>query len=107
MRFQDEDIEFAGRILTNREELDDDVVEQWMEDTEHIRLLDELAAVRERLSGSEYKQLEVGEFKRLTQSVADRKSRRMTLRWSVAASIILLISLFVGRTINGFVPQIN
>lgn len=101
MRFQDEDIEFAGRILTNREELDDDVVEQWMEDTEHIRLLDELAAVRERLSGSEYKQLEVGEFKRLTQSVADRKSRRMTLRWSVAASIILLISLFVGRTING------
>lgn len=25
----------------------------------------------------------------------------MTLRWSIAASIILLVGLFVGRTING------
>lgn len=33
-------------------------------------------------------------------AVYDRKSRRMTLRWSVAASIILLVGLFVGRMIN-------
>lgn len=41
------------------------------------------------------------EYLRLEKSVYDQKSRRMTLRWSIAASIILLVGLFVGRTING------
>ena len=41
------------------------------------------------------------EFLYLEKSIYDRKSRRMTLRWSIAASIILLVGLFVGRTING------
>lgn len=51
MRYTDEDIEFAGRILTHREELEDEFVEKWMEDREHVRLLDELAAVRKNVCG--------------------------------------------------------
>jgi putative anti-sigma factor len=100
MRYTDEDIEFAGRILTHREELEDEFVEKWMEDREHVRLLDELAAVRKNLSAGDFERLENGELARLEQSVADRKSRRMTLRWSVAASIVLIVALYVGRGVD-------
>ena len=41
------------------------------------------------------------EFLHLEKNIYEQKSRRMTLRWSIAASIILLVGLFVGRTING------
>lgn len=99
MEYTDEDIEFAGRILTEREELEDDVVARWMEDKEHVQLLDELATFREKLTKGDFAGSEE-EFRRLEQSVYDRKSRRMTLRWSVAASIILLIGLFVGRAVT-------
>ena len=100
MRYCDEDIEFAGQILTNREELDDTAVELWMKDKEHVRLLDELATVRERLAVEEFGHLEMEELTRLKQSVADRRSRRMTLRWSVAASIVLIAALFIGRMVD-------
>ncbi|WP_099290170.1 MULTISPECIES: FecR family protein [unclassified Butyricimonas] len=100
MRYCDEDIEFAGQILTNREELDDAAVELWMKDKEHVRLLDELATMRERLAVEEFGHLETEELTRLKQSVADRRSRRMTLRWSVAASIILIVALYVGRGVD-------
>lgn len=100
MKYCDEDIEFAGQILTNREELDDTAVELWMKDKEHVRLLDELATVRERLAVEEFGHLEMEELTRLKQSVADRRSRRMTLRWSVAASIVLIAALFIGRTVD-------
>ncbi|WP_065217926.1 MULTISPECIES: hypothetical protein [Butyricimonas] len=76
MEYTDEDIEFARQILTHREELEDALVEKWMEDEEHMRLLDELAA--------------------------DRKSRRMTLYWSVAISIILILVLYIGRGVEGW-----
>ena len=100
MRYTDEDIEFAGQILTHREELEDEVVEKWMEDKDHVRLLDELAAVRKNLVVGDFGHLETEELARLEQSVADRKGRRMTLRWSVAASIILIVALYVGRGVD-------
>ena len=100
MRYCDEDIEFAGQILTNREELDDAAVELWMKDKEHVRLLDELATMRERLAVEEFGHLEMEELARLKQSAVDRKGRWMTLRWSVAASIVLIAALFIGRTVD-------
>lgn len=100
MRYTDEDIEFAGWILTHREELEDEVVEKWMEDKEHVQLLDELAAVRKNLSAGDFERLETEELARLEQSLADRKGRRMTLRWSVAASIVLIVALYVGRGVD-------
>ena len=75
MRYCDEDIEFAGQILTNREELDDAAVELWMKDKEHVRLLDELATMRERLAVEEFGHLEMEELARLKQSAVDRKGR--------------------------------
>lgn len=43
MRYNDEDIEFANLILTDRENLDDAEVNAWMEDPEHVKLLQEFA----------------------------------------------------------------
>ena len=101
MGYKDDDIEFANRLLTRREELNDEEVTAWLKEKDHVELLDEIAAIRQKLSGQSYVEHGEGEFLYLEKSIYDRKSRRMTLRWSIAASIILLVGLFVGRTING------
>lgn len=101
MRYKDDDIEFANRLLARREELNDEEVTAWLKEKDHVELLDEIAAIRQRLSGQSYRGRDEEEFLHLEKSIYDQKSRRMTLRWSVAASIILLVGLFVGRTING------
>ena len=101
MDYKDDDIEFANRLLTRREELNDEEVTAWLKEKNHVELLDEIAAIRQKLSGQSYGENGEEEFLHLEKSIYDQKSRRMTLRWSIAASIILLVGLFVGRTING------
>ena len=101
MGYKDDDIEFANRLLTRREELNDEEVTAWWKEKDHVELLDEIAAIRQKLSGQSYGENSEEEFLYLEKSIYDRKSRRMTLRWSIAASIILLVGLFVGRTISG------
>ena len=101
MSYKDDDIEFANRLLTRREELNDEEVTAWLKEKNHVELLDEIAAIRQKLSGQSYGENGEEEFLHLEKSIYDQKSRRMTLRWSIAASIILLVGLFVGRTING------
>lgn len=101
MSYKDDDIEFANRLLTRREELNDEEVTAWLKEKGHVELLDEIAGIRQKLSGLSYGENDGEEFLRLEESIYDQKSRRMTLRWSVAASVILLIGLFVGRAIDG------
>lgn len=101
MYYKDDDIEFANRLLARREELNDEEVTTWLKEKDHVELLDEIAAIRQKLSGQSYGENSEEEFLYLEKSIYDRKSRRMTLRWSIAASIILLVGLFVGRTISG------
>ncbi len=101
MGYKDDDIEFANRLLARREELNDEEVTAWLKEKDHVELLDEIAAIRQKLSGQSYGENSEEEFLYLEKSIYDRKSRRMTLRWSIAASIILLVGLFVGRTISG------
>ena len=100
MDYKNDDIEFANRLLTRREELNDEEVTAWLKEKDHVELLDEIAAIRQKLSGQSYGESGEEEFQHLEKSIYDQKSRRMTLRWSIAASIILLVGLFVGRTIN-------
>ena len=100
MRYTDEDIEFANLILTDRENLDDAKVEAWMKDPEHVMLLKEFATVYQQRMNIDFNRDKKEEFARLENTIQERKSRRMTLRWSVAASVILLIGLFVGRMVN-------
>lgn len=100
MGYTDEDIEFANLILTDRENLDDAKVEAWMKDPEHVMLLKEFATVYQKRMNIDFNRDKKEEFARLENTIQERKSRRMTLRWSVAASVILLIGLFVGRMVN-------
>lgn len=100
MGYNDEDIEFANLILTDRENLDDAEVDAWMEDPEHVKLLQEFATAYLVRMNKDFDRDKEKEFARLERDIYKRKSRRMTLRWSVAASIILLVGLFVGRTVN-------
>lgn len=101
MDYRDDDIEFANRLLTRREELDDEEVTVWLKEKDHVELLEEIAAIRQKLTEGESRINDEDEYRRLEENIYDQKSRRMTLRWSIAASIILLVGLFVGRTING------
>ncbi len=101
MSYKDDDIEFANRLLTRREELNDEEVTAWLKEKDHVELLDEIAAIRQKLSGQSYGENDEEEFLHREKNIYEQKSRRMTLRWSIAASIILLVGLFVGRTING------
>lgn len=100
MKYTDEDIEFANLILIDRENQDDAEVEAWMEDPEHVMLLKEFATVYQKRRNVDFNRDKKEEFVRLENTIQERKSRRMTLRWSVAASIILMVGLFVGRTVN-------
>lgn len=43
MGYKDEDIEFANRLLTRREELSDEEVMTWLKEKDHVELLDEIA----------------------------------------------------------------
>ncbi len=100
MGYKDDDIEFANRLLTRREELNDEEVTAWLKEKDHVELLEEIAAIRQKLTEGESQINDEDEYRRLEENIYDQKSRRMTLRWSIAASIILLVGLFVGRTIN-------
>lgn len=46
MKYTPEDYEFAIRVLHRREELTDQEVEEWMSESEHLELLEELAGIR-------------------------------------------------------------
>lgn len=100
MGYTDEDIEFANLILTDRGNLGDAKVEVWMKDPEHVMLLKEFATVYQKRMNIDFNRDKKEEFARLENTIQERKSRRMTLRWSVAASVILFIGLFVGRMVN-------
>ena len=48
MGYKDDDIEFANRLLTRREELNDEEVTAWLKEKDHVELLDEIAAIRHK-----------------------------------------------------------
>lgn len=83
MKYTDEDIEFANLILIDRENQDDAEVEAWMEDPEHVMLLKEFATVYQKRRNVDFYRDKKEEFVRLENTIQERKSRRMTLRWSV------------------------
>ena len=63
-------------------------------------MLKEFATVYQKRMNIDFNRDKKEEFARLENTIQERKSRRMTLRWSVAASVILFIGLFVGRMVN-------
>lgn len=90
MKYNDEDIAFAHKILNQRDELDAQEVDAWLENREHAKLLNELAAAKRREEDGENDVSGDGE----------RKSRQMTLRWSLVVAVIVIIMLIISQLMD-------
>ena len=97
MEYSREDIEFAFRVLNDRESLDDGEVEAWMKVPVHLRLLNDMEAVRQQLAETEGE----SDLERLEREMRERKSRRMTLRWVYVMVIAMALLLWLSRTLRG------
>lgn len=95
-KYDEKDIEFAGQLLTDRKSLDNELVREWLDEREHLKLLDELVALRDSFTGIDFGDAENEEFARL-QRIMRRSMvrRRMLWYWVAAASVVLVIG-FAG-----------
>ena len=64
MDYRDDDIEFANRLLTRREELDDEEVTAWLKEKDHVELLEEIAAIRQNLTQGASQKNDHAEYRR-------------------------------------------
>lgn len=96
MTFQDEDIEFAQRLLSRKEQTDDTLAEEWTDDPAHTELLKELAAVYEIYGKKDFSSCTQDELLRLRRKINKQERRRHIQHWYVAASIVLVFGLFGG-----------
>lgn len=95
MKYREKDIEFANQILTRRNELDNGLVEAWMNDPEHVEMLKEFVAIREEHTNWNFEVVKGEERERLHQAISRKKKRQLVTRWSVAASVVLCVALSV------------
>ena len=61
--FSDDQIEYAGRLLNHREQLDDREVQEWLEHPENRAVLDQLARTRQELDKRDFSALKANEWK--------------------------------------------
>lgn len=90
-KYQEKDIEFAQRLLTDRKSLDDKEVENWLADSEHRALLDTVAALRGQLAAPHINEQE--EYRRLTRALKHTRKTHRFARWLSAASIACTLGL--------------
>ena len=97
MKYTNEDIEFAIRLLHQREEVGDEKTQAWLSVPGHQALLDELSAIRRILSAKEDG---VGSEEELLLRHKKRKAqkrRRLLVAWGAAASVAALAVVFSWR----------
>ncbi|WP_270517269.1 FecR family protein [Sanguibacteroides sp. AM78-02pH3A] len=90
MSYHEEDIKFAIKILSCRKALENREVEQWMSIPEHVELLKELVAIRQKSSTVDFEQDRSAVYFHLRQTIGRRKRRRLIWYRSIAASVVLL-----------------
>lgn len=105
MGMNDHDIEFAGQILTNRQNLDDKQVNEWMNNPGHLKLLKEMAAIRQKYNPTDFCMNEEAEYNRLKKRVDLRGERRLRTYWYAAASVIILVGILAGWLWYGRIQQ--
>jgi ferric-dicitrate binding protein FerR (iron transport regulator) len=88
VRHSDEDIEFAGRILADRDRLDDGEVGRWLESADNCALLDRLAAVRRASQRVDFSRDKSVVRRRLTSLIAPRRTFR---RWAAASAAVVFL----------------
>lgn len=104
MKYNPDDYEFAIRILHHRKELDHEEVCEWMKHPDHLRILEEVAAVR-TIAGDFQANDFVAEHKRLYSKM--RRGRGLRLAVAVAASVLVVLGtcyLLLNRMQDDVVP---
>ena len=91
MRYHEEDIRFAIKILSCRKELENREVERWMSVPEHVELLKELVAIRQKSSIVDFEQDKSAVYFHLRQTISQRKRRHVVLYRSIAVAVLFLI----------------
>ena len=76
MNYNDQDIEFAYRILNHRKELHEEEITAWLKNPEHLKLLDEIAAIRQSFSSQDFEIIKEEVHSRLLQSIQKQQSYR-------------------------------
>ena len=95
----DNQIEFAVRLLNERERLEENEVEQWLAKPENRALLDELTRIRQGLEKREYHALKRKEWKNIQKQIRP-VGLHIVRRWMSAVAILVLglgIGLWFGR----------
>ena len=90
MRYTDEEIQFAFRLLNERESLDEEEVDRWIQDPAHRLLLNEMAGARQR-----WESATAGDES--SRALEEMKSRRSTLRSTIVLVIVMIVLLVVSR----------
>ena len=93
--FSDDQIEYAGRLLNHREQLDDREVQEWLEHPENRAVLDQLARTRQELDKRDFSALKANEWKVLRNQLHLSKTRVLRLWMSVAATVVLGVGIGV------------
>ena len=93
--FSDDQIEYAGRLLNHREQLDDREVQEWLEHPENRAVLDQLARTRQELDKRDFSALKANEWKVLKNQLHLSKTRVLRLWMSVAATVVLGVGIGV------------
>lgn len=86
MKYEDEDVMFAHKILHQREELDQEEVDAWLQKKEHVDLLN-------RLANAEEENHAVGDMHKAAKS--DFTTFRRAIIVAIVVVILLLIKMFV------------
>lgn len=88
MKYEDEDVMFAYKILHQSEELNQDEVDTWLQKKEHVELLNSLANVEEENNIAK-------------DTPKGSKSDLTTFRWAIMVAFIVLLLLLIKMFVDG------
>ena len=97
MEYADEDIDFAFRILNERETLDDQAVAAWLKSASNRRLMNEMEGVRQEWE----RETADGEAARERRAKEAQAGRRATLKRTVILLIAMVALLMVYKIFRG------
>ncbi len=101
--YSDKDIEFANRILTDRKSLDDAEVSEWMEQSAHLALLNDLAATFQVGAPRDLHFDKDVVWRQLSKDAGIDNCRKTVFVWTAAAAVALLL---IGFAVH-FIYQTN
>lgn len=96
VRYKNEEIEFAGRMLNQRQDISDQEAQEWLQNEDNVRLLDELAGIKQKIEPQSFAVSKTEVYSRLRKQMLREKRTKILRLAAVAASVVILIgSVFI------------